>query len=60
MWGLENLANLHLLPPTGYRVFAMVQKLQGGSGGPARVVAYPDATSAPAPGRDPQHPHAEM
>jgi kynurenine formamidase len=37
--GLENLANLERLPPTGAWVFALPMKIGGGSGGPARVVA---------------------
>jgi kynurenine formamidase len=37
--GLENLTNLHQLPPTGAVVIALPMKIEGGSGGPARVVA---------------------
>ena len=37
--GLENLANLDRLPPTGALVFALPMKIEGGSGGPVRVVA---------------------
>lgn len=37
--GLENLANLDQLPPTGAWVIALPMKIGGGSGGPARVVA---------------------
>ncbi len=37
--GLENLANLGDLPPTGFIVLALPMKIEGGSGGPARVVA---------------------
>lgn len=37
--GLENLTNLNLLPPTGAVVIALPMKTEGGSGGPARVVA---------------------
>ncbi len=44
IWGLENVANLDQLPPKGFRVFAMVQKLEGGSGGPARVLAVPEVS----------------
>jgi len=36
---LENLANLDQLPPTGAIVMALPMKIEGGSGGPARVVA---------------------
>ncbi len=37
--GIENLTNLHLLPATGALVIALPMKLEGGSGGPVRVVA---------------------
>jgi kynurenine formamidase len=37
--GLENLTNLNQVPPTGALVFALPMKIEGGSGGPARVVA---------------------
>jgi kynurenine formamidase len=37
--GIENLTNLNLLPATGAVVFALPMKIEGGSGGPARVVA---------------------
>jgi kynurenine formamidase len=37
--GLENLTNLHELPPTGTVLIALPMKIEGGSGGPARVVA---------------------
>ncbi len=36
---LENLTNLDQLPPTGVVVFALPMKIEGGSGGSARVVA---------------------
>lgn len=36
---LENLTNLDKLPPTGALVIALPMKIEGGSGGPARVVA---------------------
>lgn len=36
---LENLANLHQLPPTGAEVIALPMKIRRGSGAPARVVA---------------------
>lgn len=43
--GFENLANLEELPPTGFHVIALPMKIEGGSGGPARVVALlPDDT----------------
>ena len=37
--GLENLANLDLLPRTGAWIVALPMKIRGGSGGPCRVVA---------------------
>lgn len=37
--GLENLANLDELPPTGAQVIALPMKIAGGSGGPVRAVA---------------------
>jgi kynurenine formamidase len=37
--GLENLANLDQLPPTGTTVIALPMKIEGGSGGPLRAVA---------------------
>ena len=37
--GLENLTNLHELPATGALVIALPVKIEGGSGGPVRVVA---------------------
>lgn len=36
---LENLTNLEKLPPTGALVIALPMKIEGGSGGPARVIA---------------------
>jgi len=36
---LENLTNLDALPPTGVLVLALPMKIDGGSGGPVRVVA---------------------
>jgi kynurenine formamidase len=36
---MERLANLDLLPPTGFTVCAFPLKVKGGSAGPARVVA---------------------
>lgn len=38
--GLENLTNLDRLPVTGAVVAALPLKIAGGSGGPARVVAF--------------------
>jgi len=43
VWGVENLARTEQLPPTGFEVLALVHKLKGGSGGPARVVALLDS-----------------
>lgn len=43
VWGAENLARTDQLPPIGFKVLAMVQKLEGGSGGPARVIALLDS-----------------
>jgi kynurenine formamidase len=37
--GIENLTNLNLLPATGALLFALPMKIEGGSGGPVRVVA---------------------
>jgi kynurenine formamidase len=37
--GLENLAALDQLPPTGATVIALPMKIEGGSGGPVRVIA---------------------
>lgn len=43
--GLENVANVGSLPAKGFTVFVGVIKLEGGSGGPARVLAMvPDVT----------------
>jgi kynurenine formamidase len=39
---IERLVNLGELPPTGFRVACFPLKLQGGSAGPARVVAILD------------------
>ncbi len=38
-YGLENLAHLDSLPPRGFMVFVAPMKIEGGSGGPARVFA---------------------
>jgi kynurenine formamidase len=38
-WGLECVANLAKLPPTGATVFVGAPKVVGASGGPARVLA---------------------
>ncbi len=36
---LENVANLHLLPPTGATVVALPMKIASGTGAPVRIVA---------------------
>lgn len=36
---LENVANLDQLPPRGFQIIALPMKIEGGSGGPARVLA---------------------
>lgn len=38
--GFENVANLDLLPVTGSFVVALPMKIEGGSGGPLRIVAF--------------------
>lgn len=40
IYGLENVANLDGLPATGATVIALPMKLEGGSGGPVRIVAH--------------------
>ncbi len=37
--GLENLANLGVLPPRGATIIALPMKIEGGSGGPLRAIA---------------------
>ena len=44
--GIENLTNLNLLPAKGAFVFALPMKIEGGSGGPVRVVALVPRTSS--------------
>jgi kynurenine formamidase len=39
VYHLENVANLGLVPPSGAMVVVAPIKLEGGSGGPARVMA---------------------
>lgn len=36
---LENVANLHQLPPSGFTVIALPMKIKDGSGSPCRIVA---------------------
>lgn len=38
-YGLENVANLGQLPPTGFHVIVAPMKIEGGSGGPTRIFA---------------------
>jgi kynurenine formamidase len=38
-WGLENLANLEAIPPSGATLFVGAPRVAGGSGGPSRVMA---------------------
>ena len=38
--GFENLTNLDQLPPTGATVAALPMKIEGGSGGPLRAIAF--------------------
>jgi kynurenine formamidase len=37
--GLENVANMDRLPDTGFHIIALPMKIEGGSGGPVRIVA---------------------
>lgn len=44
--GFENVANLDGLPPTGSYVVALPMKIENGSGGPLRIIAFvPDRTT---------------
>jgi kynurenine formamidase len=46
--GFENVANLDLIPVSGAYVVALPMKIEGGSGGPLRIVAFvPAAPAAP-------------
>jgi kynurenine formamidase len=38
-WGLECVANLSQIPPSGATVFVGATKVEGSSGGPARLIA---------------------
>jgi kynurenine formamidase len=38
-WGLENVANLESIPPSGATIFVGAPKVAAGSGGPSRVMA---------------------
>lgn len=45
IYGLENVANLDRLPPTGALLIALPMKIKGGTGGPVRIVAVlPEGT----------------
>lgn len=44
--GFENVANLDLLPEVGAYVLALPMKIEGGSGGPLRIVAFVPAGSS--------------
>ncbi|GFT46385.1 uncharacterized protein NPIL_121111, partial [Nephila pilipes] len=46
IYGIENVNNLDMLPPTGATVFVMPMKLKWASGAPCRVVAQLPAGSA--------------
>jgi kynurenine formamidase len=39
VYGLENIANLDKLPPTGATLIALPIKIKGGTGGPVRIIA---------------------
>ena len=39
IYGMENVANLHLLPETGATVIALPVKVKNGTGGPVRIIA---------------------
>jgi kynurenine formamidase len=39
IYGLENVANLERLPPTGATLIALPMKIKGGTGGPTRIIA---------------------
>ncbi|CAN5792959.1 hypothetical protein BH10BAC3_BH10BAC3_23700 [soil metagenome] len=38
--GLENVANLELLPATGAYIIAFPMKIKGGSGAPLRIIGW--------------------
>jgi kynurenine formamidase len=46
-FGLENLARLETLPPRGFLLIVAPIKIEGGSGGPARVFAIETEPAAP-------------
>ena len=45
--GFENVTNLDMLPASGSYVVALPMKIEGGSGGPLRIVAFVPAGSSP-------------
>ena len=45
IFGLENVANLDKLPATGYIVYALPMNIEGGSGGPVRILATMKSTT---------------
>ncbi|XP_037780719.1 isatin hydrolase-like [Penaeus monodon] len=47
LFGLENVANMHKLPPSGFRVTVLPMRIGGGSGAPARIVAELDQRAEP-------------
>ena len=47
--GFENVANLSALPATGSYVVALPVKIEGGSGGPLRIVAFVPGDTDTAP-----------
>ena len=42
LWGIENMANVDLLPASGYTIFAVPYNIHDGSGAPTRAFALPD------------------
>jgi kynurenine formamidase len=50
--GFENVANLDQLPATGSYVVALPMKIEGGSGGPLRIVAFVPGNDGNAPSSD--------
>jgi len=39
VYGLENIANLEKLPPTGATLITLPMKIKGGTGAPTRIIA---------------------
>jgi kynurenine formamidase len=42
IWALESVANINKLPVKGATVYVMPMKIEGGSGGPTRIIAQTD------------------